>query len=86
MVGSVMNNIRNMIATVDSIVKKLDPKVIVNRSFYDDVSGRLFVSLVKGRREYEVVLSGSSFGNGDSTKVEQSMKAGVDRVQHQPIS
>ena len=86
MVGSVMNNIRNMIATVDSIVKKLDPKVIVNRSFYDDVSGRLFVSLVKGRREYEVVLSGSSFGNGDLTKVEQSMKAGVDRVQHQPIS
>jgi len=74
-----------MIATVDSIVKKLDPKVIVQRSFYDDVSGRLFVSLVKGRREYEVMLSGSSFSNGDLTKVEQSMKAGVDRVQHQPI-
>ena len=81
-----MNNIRNMIATVDSMVKKLDPKVIVQRSFYDDVSGRLFVSLVKGRREYEVMLSGRSFGNGDLAKVEQSVKAGVDRVQHQPIS
>ena len=85
MVGSVMNNIRNMIATVDSLVKKLDPKVIVQRSFYDDVSGRLFVSLVKGRREYEVMLSGRFFGNGDLTKVEESLKAGIDRIQHQPV-
>ncbi|HEV8485838.1 MAG TPA: hypothetical protein VGV87_20015 [Blastocatellia bacterium] len=81
-----MNNIRNMIATVDSMVKKIDPKVIVQRSFYDDVSGRLFVSLVKGRREYEVMLSGRYFGNGDLSKVEQSIKAGIERVQHQPIS
>ena len=80
-----MNNIRKMTATVDSIVKKLDPKVIVQRAFYDDVSGRLFVSLVKGRRVYEVVLQGRSFGNGDLTEVEQSVKAGVDRIQHQPI-
>ena len=86
MVESVMTKTRNMIATVDSMVKKLDPKVIVQRSFYDDVSGRLFVSLVKGRREYEVMLSGRSFGDGDLAKVEQSVKAGVDRVQHQPIS
>jgi hypothetical protein len=75
-----------MIATVDSMVKKIDPKVIVQRSFYDEVSGRLFVSLVKGRREYEVMLSGRYFGNGDLSKVEQSIKAGIERVQHQPIS
>jgi len=81
-----MNNIRKMIATVDSMVKKLDPKVIVQRTFYDDVSGRLFVSLVKGRREYEVMLSGRQFGNGDSVEIEQLIKTGVNRVQHQPIS
>jgi len=80
-----MNNIRNMIATVDSMVKKLDPKVIVQRSFYDDVSGRLFISLVKGRRVYEVMLSGRFFGNGDLGKVEESLKAGIDRIQHQPV-
>ena len=80
-----MNNIKNMIATVDSLVKKLDPKVIVQRAFYDDVSGRLFVSLVKGPRVYEVMLSGRYFGNGDLGKVEQSIKAGIDRIQHQPV-
>ena len=85
MVGPPMNNIRNMIATVDSMVKKLDPKVIVQRSFYDDVSGRLFISLVKGRRVYEVMLSGRFFGNGDLGKVEESLKAGIDRIQHQPV-
>ena len=85
MVGPDMNNIKSMIATVDSTVKKLDPKVIVQRTFYDEVSGRLFVSLVKGPRVYEVILSGRNFGNGDSESVEQSIKAGIDRLQHQPV-
>ena len=80
-----MNNIKSMIATVDSMVKRLDPKVIVQRTFYDDVSGRLFVSLVKGPRVYEVMLSGRNFDNGDSGRVEQSIKAGIDRIQHQPV-
>ena len=80
-----MNNIKNMIATVDSLVKKLDPKVIVQRTFYDDVSGRLFVSLVKGPRVYEVILSSRCFGNGDLGKVEESIRAGIDRIQHQPV-
>ena len=81
-----MNNIRNMTAKVDSIVKKLDPTVIVQRTFYDDVSGRLFVSLVRGRRGHEVMLSGRSFGTGDLSKVEESLKTGIDRLQHQPTS
>ena len=81
-----MNNARKMIATVDSMVKRLDPKIIVQRSFYDEVSSRLFVSLVKGRREYEVMLAGRDFASGDLKKVEQSIQAGIDRVQHQPIS
>jgi hypothetical protein len=32
------------------------------------------------------MLPGRYFGNGDLSKVEQSIKAGIDRVQRQPIS
>jgi len=80
-----MDKTRRMIATVNSLVKKLDPKVIVDRTFYDDVSGRLFVSLVKGQRGHEFNLHNRDFDNDDLKELSQSIQAGIDRIQHQPI-
>jgi hypothetical protein len=80
-----MEKTRRMIATVNSLVKKLDPKVIVDRTFYDEVSGRLFISLVSGQRGHEFNLHSRDFDNGDLKKLSQSIQAGIERIQNQPI-
>jgi hypothetical protein len=74
-----------MIATVNSLVKKLDPMVTVDRTFYDDVSGRLFISLVKGQRGHEFNLHSRDYADGDLKRLTQSIEDGIERIQHQPI-
>lgn len=81
-----MNSVRRMSDTVYSIVKRIDPTVIVQRAFYDEISGRLFVSLVKGRQEYEFGLPARYFSNGDLELVSGALKDGIDRMVKQPLS
>jgi hypothetical protein len=80
-----MEKTRRMIGTVHHLVKELDPNVIVDRTFYDDASGRLFISLVLGQRGHEFNLHYRDFDKGDLKKLSESIQAGVEAVQHQPI-
>ncbi|HXG65606.1 MAG TPA: hypothetical protein VNO70_10895 [Blastocatellia bacterium] len=80
-----MDETRRRKLKVEAIIKEMAPGVIVQRSFYDDASDRLFVSLVKGPRKTEIVLSGHDFNNGELGSVRAAIKQGVERLERVPI-
>lgn len=81
-----MGNLRKAIPKVEAAIKRLDPKVIVQRTFYDEVSNRLYVGVVKGLRETEIVLLGHDFDDDLLKRVNQSLEDGLKKLEHAPIS
>jgi hypothetical protein len=77
-----MTNIRKMIPKVEARIKQADPEVITERTFYDEVSDRLFVTIVKGPRKTEIMLLGRDFGDA---QVDRAVAQGVARLEHTPI-
>jgi hypothetical protein len=73
-----------MKARVEAEIRRADPKVMTG-TFYDDISDRLFVTLVKGSRKISVSLRGRDFGNGDSKKIDRAIEDGLRRLEHTPI-
>lgn len=80
-----MADVRKMKAAVEAAIKGLDPKVITQGLFYDDASGRLFVTIIKGSRKVSVALRERDFSNGSSEKVSRAIEDGVERLKHIPI-
>ena len=81
-----MGNLRRAIPTVEAAIKRMDPDVIVQRTFYDEVSDRLYVGVVKGLREMEIVLLGHDFEDDSLKRVNQSLEDGLRKLEHAPIS
>lgn len=81
-----MGNLRKAIPKVEAEIKRLDPEVIVQRTFYDEVSDRLYVGVVKGLRETEIVLLGRDFEDELLKRVNQSLEDGLKKLEHAPIS
>ncbi|HEX5734668.1 MAG TPA: hypothetical protein VF131_17680 [Blastocatellia bacterium] len=81
-----MGNLRKAIPTVEAAIRRLDPEVIVQRTFYDEVSDRLYVGVVKGLREVEIVLLGHDFEDERLKRVNQSLEDGLKKLEQVPIS
>ncbi|HKP84445.1 MAG TPA: hypothetical protein VJZ26_00015 [Blastocatellia bacterium] len=81
-----MTNVRKLIPKVEAAIKRIDPDVIVQRTFYDEVSDRLYVGIVKGLRETDIVLLGHEFEDGLLKSVNESIEQGVRKLEHTPIS
>ena len=81
-----MGNLRKAIPKVEAAIKRLDPEVIVQRTFYDEVSDRLYVGVVKGLREIEIVLLGLDFEDDLLKRVNQSLEDGLKKLENAPIS
>jgi len=81
-----MGNLRKAIPKVEAAIKRIDPEVIVQRTFYDEVSDRLYVGVVKGFRENEIVLHSRDFEDDLLKRVNQLLEEGIKRLEHAPIS
>lgn len=79
-----MADVRRMKATVEAAVRRLDPKAIAEGTFYDDASGRLFVTIFKGPRKISVTLRERDFENG-AEKMNLAIENGIRRLAHTPI-
>ena len=64
----------------------MDPDVIVQRTFYDEVSDRFYIGVVKGFREMELVLLGHDFEDDQLKRVNQSLEDGLKKLSMLPIS
>ena len=80
-----MTDVRRMKATVEAVLKRLDPKAIPEGSFYDEASGRLFVTIFKGSRKVSVALREQDFTNGDRAKMNGAIEGALKRLENTPI-
>ena len=81
-----MGDLRKFIPKIEAEVKRIDPEVIVQRTFYDEVSDRMYVGIVKGLRETDIVLLGRDFEDDLLKRVNRSLEQGVKKLEHTPIS
>lgn len=82
-----MADFRSLKSMVDAAIKQIDKSVIAERSFYDDVSNRLFVTVFKGSRKTEFVLSTRHLNNDDSSRkeIENVVRDAIKRLDRTPI-
>lgn len=80
-----MSNVRKLIPKVEATIKRIDPEIIVQRTFYDEVSDRLYVGIVKGLQEIDIVLLGHDFEDDLLKNVNQSLEQGIKKLEHTPI-
>jgi hypothetical protein len=81
-----MNEVRKAVARIDRAVKRIDPSVIVQRTFYDEASGRISVSLVSGLQEYEFGLRLDHLGPDNPDSLDKVLEAAVTKLKQQPTS
>jgi hypothetical protein len=79
-----MINARKIAPIVNQAIARAD-KSIIAETFYDEVSNRVFVKLIKGQRKTEIVLPARYFDNGDATELDRSVKKALERLRHTPI-
>lgn len=80
-----MTEARKLTLKVEAAIKRADPKVITERTFYDEISDRLFVTIVKGPRKTDIIFIGSEFGNGDGERIDRMVERSLERLKHTPI-
>ena len=79
-----MEDIRKAIPKVEALIKQTDPDVIVQGTLYDEVSSRLFVTVIKGVRKKIITLPTHYFGD-DMEKINQTIEHALRRLQDEPI-
>jgi hypothetical protein len=80
-----MADIRRNIAKVEAAVKRIDSDVIVQSTFYDDVSNRLFLTLVDGPRKTQLTFTSYDFDDASFERVSRALRASVDKLKVVPI-
>jgi hypothetical protein len=80
-----MDDIKKKISGVERTVKTVSPDAIVQRSFYDEASGRLFVTVVHGSRKIDFMLSDRDFNNGKSDRVDRAIRSALKKLPEMPI-
>ncbi len=81
-----MIDLRKLIPKVEGAIKRIDPTVIVSGTFYDQVSDRLFLTLVKGPRKVEVTLAKSNVGSDDGMdRLNRFLEGHVSKLQNAPV-
>ncbi|HXG93094.1 MAG TPA: hypothetical protein VNN73_12125 [Blastocatellia bacterium] len=80
-----MKNARKLTPIIDAAVKRADKNAMTERVFYDEVSDRLFVAIVKGSRQVEITLPARCFENGSADQIDSRIKEAVKRLDRTPI-
>lgn len=80
-----MTEAQKLTSKVEAAIKRADPTVITERTFYDEVSDRLFVTVFKGPRKTEIVLIVRQYRNGDAEQINRVVEQSLERLKHTPI-
>lgn len=79
-----MTEAKKLISKVEAVIKRADPNVITERTFYDEVSDRLFVTIFKGTRKTDLIFIVSEY-NGDVEQINRVVEQSLERLKHTPI-
>lgn len=79
-----MRNTRKIVAVVDRAVKENDSTVLIQGTFYDEASDRVFTTLVKGSKRINLTLSGAE-AESNSDNVGVKIKKAITKLDDQPI-
>ena len=79
-----MINLRRIAPIINQAITRTDKDVIAE-TFYDEVSNRVFVKLIKGQRKTEIALPARYFDNGSADEIGRSLKPAIERLRHTPI-
>lgn len=80
-----MDDIKKKISGVETAVRTILPDAIVQRSFYDEASGRLFVTVVQGSRKIDFMLSERDLNNGKSDRADRTIRSALKKLPDMPI-
>ena len=80
-----MIDVRKLIPRIEALIKRADPKVITDRTFYDAASHRLYIGIVKGSRKTEITLLGDHLTSDHQEETERLIKEGLGRLARVPI-
>ena len=75
-----MTEVRKLASRVEAAIKRADSGAIVERTFYDDISDRLFINVVKGPRKTEIMLTAR-----DENDVDRLVEQCLARLKDMPI-
>lgn len=78
-------NGKKMARRVETKIKQIDPDTIVSGTMYDEASGRLFVTVVKGLRKTTISLLAHDLEADPSTRVDQAIKDSLKQLPLMPI-
>jgi hypothetical protein len=70
---------------VDAIVKQNDSEVMIQRTFYDEASDRLFITLIKGSHRVNVTLAARDLDTDDRSKAEKVIRDNIAHLDQVPI-
>lgn len=80
-----MTEARKAASRIEAALKHADPQIIVERTFYDEISNRLYVNVVKGSRKTEIVLVGRERSNNDQQEIDRLVEQCLLRLKNMPI-
>lgn len=75
---------KRMASVITARVKRLDPETIVQGTLYDEVSGRLVVTVVNGTRRLQMVVPVRWFENGYREQLNRALKDAIERLRQSP--
>jgi hypothetical protein len=80
-----MTEAKKLTLKVEAAIKRADPNVITERTFYDDVSDRLFVTIFKGPRKTDLIFIVPEYNNGGAEKINRVVEQSLERLKRTPI-
>ncbi len=80
-----MTEAQKLTLKVEAAIKRADPNAITERTFYDEVSDRLFVTIFKGPKKTEIVFIVCEYNNGDAERINRVVERSLERLKHTPI-
>jgi hypothetical protein len=75
---------KNISGILTSRIKNLDREVILQGALYDEVTERVVVTLVKGRKRTSFILNGRWFDNDHGKLLDETLKEEVKRLKNTP--
>ena len=79
-----MTEVRKMKARVEAAIKAADPQAILQTTFFDDVSDRMFITIVKGSRKTQIALQARDFADG-ANEFNRVIGKGIAQLAQMPI-
>jgi hypothetical protein len=80
-----MTDVRKLIPRIEALIRRADPKVITDRTFYDAASNRLYVMIVKGSRKTEITLHGNHLTSEKQEQTPRLINEGLGRLARVPV-